>query len=151
NFPAEIFCIWPRGWPVLSSIEEFFGAGRKCRELGGKLASRWPSAFPSGKMSHKMAWPPRGSLRAIMLRHFSSLQLAGLFLTYAPRVPAQMNVSNGSSILSLGVAGVATPHTNTLSVAAPLANLTIRAVAEIKIDRIQLATAPVQTPLPIMV
>jgi hypothetical protein len=35
-------------------------------------------------------------------------------------------------------------------VAAPLANLTNRAVAETKIDRIQLATAPVQTPLPMM-
>ena len=54
-------------------------------------------------------------------------------------------------VLSLGVAGVATPQPNTLSVAAPLANLTNRAVAEAKIDRIQLATAPVQTKLPMMV
>jgi hypothetical protein len=34
---------------------------------------------------------------------------------------------------------------------APLANLTNRAVADVKIDRIQLATAPVQTPLPMTV
>jgi hypothetical protein len=55
------------------------------------------------------------------------------------------------SVFSLGVAGVATPQPNTLSVAAPLANLTNRAVADVKIDRIQLATAPVQTPLPMTV
>jgi hypothetical protein len=86
-----------------------------------------------------------------MLRKFSSLALAALFLSYATHVAAQMNVSKRSSILSLGVAGVATPQTSTLSVAAPLANLTNRAVAEAKIDRIQLATALVQTPLPMMV
>ena len=33
----------------------------------------------------------------------------------------------------------------------PLANLTNRAVADVKIDRIQLAAAPVQTPLPLTV
>ena len=86
-----------------------------------------------------------------MLSKFSSLALAALFLSYATHVAAQMNDSKRSSILSLGVAGVATPQTNTLSIAAPLANLTNRAVAEAKIDRIQLATAPVQTPLPVMV
>jgi hypothetical protein len=86
-----------------------------------------------------------------MLRKFSSLALAALFLSYATHVAAQMKVSKGPSILSLGVAGVATPQTNKLSVAAPLANLTNRAIADAKIDRIQLATAPVQTPLPVMV
>jgi hypothetical protein len=86
-----------------------------------------------------------------MLRKFSSLALAVLFLSYATHVAAQMKVSKDPSILSLGVAGVATPQSNTLSVAAPLANLTNRAIADAKIDRIQLATAPVQTPLPMMV
>ena len=86
-----------------------------------------------------------------MHRKLSVLALAALFLSYATHVAAQMNVSKRPSILSLGVAGVATPQTNILSVAAPLANLTNRAVAEAKIDRIQLATAPVQTPLPMMV
>jgi hypothetical protein len=86
-----------------------------------------------------------------MYRKLSMLALAALFLSYTTHVAAQMKVSKRPSILSLGVAGVATPQTNILSVAAPLANLTNRAVAEAKIDRVQLATAPVQTPLPMMV
>jgi hypothetical protein len=81
-----------------------------------------------------------------MLRKLSSLALAGLLLSSSGHVAAQM-----SSVLSLGAAGVATPQPNTLSVAAPLANLTNSAVADVKIDRIQLATAPVQTPLPMTV
>lgn len=86
-----------------------------------------------------------------MLRKFSLFALAALFLSYATHVAAQMNDSKRPGGLSLGVAGVATPQTNTLSVAAPLANLTNGAVAETRIDRIQLATAPVQTKLPLMV
>jgi hypothetical protein len=86
-----------------------------------------------------------------MLRKFSSLALAALFLSYATHVAAQMKDSKRPGGLSLGVAGVATPKANTLSVAAPLANLTNGAVAEASIDRIQLATAPVQTPLPMKV
>ena len=86
-----------------------------------------------------------------MLRTLISLALAALFLSYATHVAAQMNVSKRPGILALGIAGVATPQTNTLSVAAPLANLTNRAVTEAKIDRIQLATAPVQTSLPMTV
>jgi hypothetical protein len=62
-----------------------------------------------------------------------------------------MNSQQSPSVFSLGVAGVATPQPNTLSVAAPLANLTNRAVADVKIDRIQLAAAPVQTPMPVTV
>ena len=69
-----------------------------------------------------------------MHRKLSMLALAALFLSYTTHVAAQMNVSKRPSILSLGVAGVATPQTNILSVAAPLANLTNRAVAEAKID-----------------
>ena len=86
-----------------------------------------------------------------MLRTLISLALAALFLSYATHVAAQMKVSKRPGILALGIAGVATPQTNTLSVAAPLANLTNRAVTEATIDRIQLATAPVQTSLPMTV
>jgi hypothetical protein len=86
-----------------------------------------------------------------MLRKFGSLALAALFLSYATHAAAQMKDSKRPGGLSLGVAGVATPQTNRLSVAAPLANLTNGAVAEATIDRIQLATAAVQTKLPMMV
>lgn len=86
-----------------------------------------------------------------MLSKHSSLALAALFLSCATQVAAQTNVSKHQRILTLGVAGVATPQTGTLSVAAPLANVTNRAVAEVKIDRIKLAKAPVQTPLPMTV
>ena len=110
-----------------------------------------PQSSSLGK--HRIKWPghPKCSLEAIMLRRFSSLTLAALFISYATYIAAQTNISKRPSILSLGVAGVATPQTNVLSVAAPLANLTNSAVAEVKIDRIQLAKAPVQTPLPMMV
>lgn len=86
-----------------------------------------------------------------MLRKFGSLALAALLFSYTTHVTAQMNDAKHPGVLSLGVAGVATPQANTLSVAAPLANLTNGAVAETRIDRIQLATAPVQTKLPLMV
>jgi hypothetical protein len=86
-----------------------------------------------------------------MLRKLSSLALAALLLSSAAHAAAQMHTPKPPSVFSLGVAGVATPQPNTLSVAAPLVNLTNRAVADVKIDRIQLATAPVQTPLPMTV
>jgi hypothetical protein len=86
-----------------------------------------------------------------MLRTLISLALAALFLSYATHVAAQMNVSKRPGTLALGIAGVATPQTNTLSVAAPLANLTNRAVTEATIDHIRLATALVQTSLPMTV
>ncbi len=86
-----------------------------------------------------------------MVRKLSSLALATLVLSYTTNVTAQMITPKPSGVFSLGVAGVATPHSNTLSVAAPLANLTNRAVTDVKIDRIELATAPVQTPLPLTV
>src|SRR5271165_2411924 len=53
--------------------------------------------------------------------------------------------------LSLGAAGVATPQPDTLTIAAPLANLTDRTVTSVKIERIQLATAALRTSLPITV
>jgi hypothetical protein len=84
-----------------------------------------------------------------MLRKLSSLALSAMFLSSATHVSAQMNTDKPSNVFSLGVAGVATPQPNTLSVSAPLANPTNRAVADVEIDRIQLAAAPVQTPLPI--
>jgi hypothetical protein len=86
-----------------------------------------------------------------MLRKLSSLALAALFLSPAAHVAAQMNTERASGVFSLGTIGVATPGPNTLSVAAPLTNLTNRAVADVKVNRIQLATAPVQTPLPMTV
>ena len=90
-------------------------------------------------------------LEAVVLRKLSLLALSALLLSSAAQVSAQMNIEKSSKIFSLGVAGVATPQPKTLSVAAPLANLTNRAVADVKIDRVQLAAAPVQTPLPISV
>jgi hypothetical protein len=47
----------------------------------------------------------------------------------------------GPDALSLGAAGVATPQPDTLTVAAPLANLTDRTVTSVMIDRIELSTA----------
>jgi hypothetical protein len=81
-----------------------------------------------------------------MLRKPSLLALAALLLSSAGHGAEQM-----PSIFSLGAAGVATPQPDTVSIAAPLANLTNRVVADVKINRIQLATAPVQTRLPITV
>jgi hypothetical protein len=80
-----------------------------------------------------------------MLRKLSSLSVLVLLLSSGCQVTEQPDV------FSLGAAGVATPQPNTLSVAAPLANLTNSEVADVKIDGIQLATAPVQTPLPMTV
>lgn len=86
-----------------------------------------------------------------MLRTLGLLALIFLLLGSAAHVLAQVRTGNPPGVFSLGVAGVATPQPNMLSVAAPLANLTNRMVADVKIDRIQLATAPVQTPLPLAV
>jgi hypothetical protein len=82
-----------------------------------------------------------------MVRKLSLFALAALLFTSACHVPEKPM----PNVFSLGVAGVATPQPNTLSVAAPLANLTERAADDVKIERIQLAAAPVQTPLPITV
>jgi hypothetical protein len=79
-----------------------------------------------------------------MLRQLGSLALAGLVL-------GCVHVPPEGSIFSLGAAGIATPQPNTLSIAAPLANLTDRTATDVNIDHIQLAAAPVQTPLPLTV
>jgi hypothetical protein len=80
-----------------------------------------------------------------MLRKLSSLfLLVVLISTFA-------YASTPPKVLSLGVAGVATPQPDTLTVAAPLANLTSRAVTSVKIDLIQLSTATLRTSLPISV
>ena len=55
------------------------------------------------------------------------------------------------SSLSLGSAGVATSEPGTLAVAAPLANLSRQAVTDVRITRVQLASAKLTTPLPITV
>jgi hypothetical protein len=86
-----------------------------------------------------------------MLRKLSSLALAALFFCCSTHAMAQMKDSKRSAALSLGDAGIATPQGNTVSVAAPLANLTNSAITETKIDRIQLAKAPAQTPVPLVV
>src|SRR5437764_1151704 len=82
-----------------------------------------------------------------MLSKLSIFALAALLLrSSVAHVAAQ-----APSVFSLGVVGVASPQPNTLSVAAPLANLTNQAVADVKIDHIQLAAAPVETPLPMTI
>jgi hypothetical protein len=86
-----------------------------------------------------------------MLRTLGSLALIFLLPGTAAHVSAQVRTQNPPGVFSLGVAGVATARPSSLTVAAPLANLTNRTVADVKVDRIQLATAPVQTPLPIAV
>jgi hypothetical protein len=80
-----------------------------------------------------------------LLSKLTSLFLSVLLisaLAYAAGLPA---------VLSLGTAGVATPGPGTLSVAAPLANLTGRVVREVKIERVVLATATLRTALPMTV
>ena len=82
-----------------------------------------------------------------MLSKLSLFALAALLLlSSVTHVAAQ-----APNVFSLGVVGVASPQPNTLLVAAPLANLTNRAVADVKIEYIQLATAPVDTPLPMTI
>jgi hypothetical protein len=56
----------------------------------------------------------------------------------------------GHAIFSLGMAGVATPQPNIISVAAPLANLTKYPVADVKINRVIFTPATVDTPLPLV-
>ena len=85
-----------------------------------------------------------------MVGRLGLLAVAALLLSAADHVAAQ-NKENGSGVFSLGVAGVATPQPSTLSVSAPLANITNRSVADVKIDRIKLAGVPAETPLPIAV
>ena len=80
-----------------------------------------------------------------MLRKLSSLFLIGLLVsTFA-------YASTPAKVLSLGVAGIATTQPDTLTVAAPLANLTSRAVTNVKINRIRLSIATLRTSLPISV
>jgi hypothetical protein len=86
-----------------------------------------------------------------MVGRLGLLAVAALLFSAADHVEAQMDTQNGSGVFSLGVAGVATPQPSTLSVSAPLANITNRSVADVKIDRIKLAGAPAETPLPIAV
>lgn len=80
-----------------------------------------------------------------MLRKLSPVLLAALLIStiaYTQTPP---------TVLSLGMAGVATPQPGTLIVAAPLANLTAQPVAGVRIERIQLANAELRTTLPINV
>ena len=80
-----------------------------------------------------------------MLRKLSYLfPVVLLFNTFVYASPAQ-------SVLSLGVAGVATPQPDTLAVAAPLANLSSLPVTGVKIRHIQLSTATLRTSLPLSV
>jgi hypothetical protein len=86
-----------------------------------------------------------------VLRTLSVVAVAAVLLTPAAQVAAQMNPQKSPNVFSLGVSGVAMPQPNRLSVAAPLANLTNQALVDVQIDRIQLATAPLQTPLPMTI
>ncbi len=82
-----------------------------------------------------------------MVRKLGLLALTTLLLSSAGHGAEERM----ARVLSLGAAGIAIPQPDKVSIAAPLANLTNRAVADVKINHIQLATAPVQTPLPITV
>jgi hypothetical protein len=87
-----------------------------------------------------------------MLGRLSSLLLAAAILCFSCQAEARKrHAPRERNIFSLGLAGVATPLPNTLLVAAPLANLSNRDVADVKIDRVLLARAPVQTALPMTV
>ena len=86
-----------------------------------------------------------------MLLKLRSLALAALLVSGCAHAVEETDAPKPPSIFSLGVTGVATPQPNTLSVAVPLANLTKRAVADVKIDRIMFGTGTVQTPLPLVV
>ena len=55
------------------------------------------------------------------------------------------------AVLSLGKAGVATPEPGVLVVAAPLANLTSRAVGSVRVERIRLADAAPRSSVPLNV
>src|SRR2546425_5882736 len=80
-----------------------------------------------------------------MLRKFSSLITIVLFLGIFAYSQTRPND------LSLGVVGVAVPEPGTLIVAVPIANLSSRAVVEIRIDRIELSNAKLRTRLPLNV
>jgi len=82
-----------------------------------------------------------------MLRRLSYLSPIAFILIVA----AAGQTSLPLHVLSLGVAGVATPQPDSLFVAVPLANLADHAVGSIKIEHIQLATAALKTPLPITI
>jgi hypothetical protein len=78
-----------------------------------------------------------------MLRNFAS------FLVFVFLICALAFAAAPPNILSLGVAGVATPQPDTLLIAAPLANLTSRAVTSVQIEHIRLSSATLRTSLPL--
>ena len=85
-----------------------------------------------------------------MLRKLASLALVALFIHACGHVK-ETDVPKPHKALALGVAGVATPQPNILSIAAPLANLTKHPATDVKIDKITLASTATQTPLPLAV
>ena len=89
-----------------------------------------------------------------MLRALGSLCVAALCLALALVCAvhrAEAQTRRLPAVLTLGDPGVATPQPDVLSIAAPLANLGSRALADVTIDRVQLAAATVETKLPIPV
>jgi hypothetical protein len=82
-----------------------------------------------------------------MLRRFHSLFTLVVLIS----LPACKPEPPLPDALSIGVAGVATQQPNTLTVAAPLTNLTGRIVSDVRADKVELSNAPVLTPLPITV
>lgn len=85
-----------------------------------------------------------------MHRKINSLCLAAMILGLAVCGSAQTpNATNG--ILSLGPVGVATSQQYTLTIAAPLANVTSRTLMALQIERLTLSPAQLRTPMPIRV
>ena len=83
----------------------------------------------------------RSCLRFLFAVTFFFLNLAG-----------HANAQSGSrNDVALGVAGVATLQPDTLSVAAPLTNLTARELSDIKIERVRIGTNPTRTSLPMTI
>jgi len=85
-----------------------------------------------------------------MLYKLGSLAFLAFFLNACGHVK-DMDGPKSHKDFSLGVAGVATPQPNRLSVAAPLANLMRHPATDVKIDKITLASTTTQTPLPLAV
>ncbi len=82
-----------------------------------------------------------------MLRTLNFFALAALLFCPASGVSAE----TPHTVLVLGPAGVANPQPNVLSVAAPLANVSKHEVTRVKVTRVELGRAPLQTSLPILV
>lgn len=84
-----------------------------------------------------------------MLRRLCFLLAVAFLVVMASCTPSPP--SSPKDALALGFAGVATPKPDTLVVAAPLTNRTPLTLTDIRVDRVELASATVRTALPIAV